>query len=299
MKKILIIGSTCVDVIIDLEDHLPRSGEDVHVVSQRMSLGGCAYNVSDSVRHTGAPYILFSPVGTGIYGDFIRKEFALRGIGSPISAVDRENGCCYCFVESSGERSFVSWHGAEYRFEKEWFSLIDPKEIDFVYICGLEIEEPTGRNIVSFLEANPELKAFFAPGPRLRRIPSELLERIFRLSPVLHVNEAEALEAGACGSVPEAARRLYGRTGNTVIVTLGDRGCYYYDGRSEETIPAVRVCQTDAIGAGDAHIGTIMGCLQKGDTLPDAIRKANRISAAVVRTSGALLPDETAAVLLV
>ena len=148
-----------------------------------MSLGGCAFNVSDSVRHTGVPYILFTPIGTGIYGDFIRKELSSRGISSPIPTPDKENGCCYCFVESTGERSFVSYHGAEYRFEKEWFSLIDPDEIDAVYICGLEIEEPTGPNIVSFLEENPDLTVYFAPGPRLGRIRTELLDRIFRLSP--------------------------------------------------------------------------------------------------------------------
>ena len=59
MKKALIIGSTVVDVIVNLVDSLPTTGEDVHVRSQHMSLGGCAYNVSDSVRHFQVPYILF------------------------------------------------------------------------------------------------------------------------------------------------------------------------------------------------------------------------------------------------
>ena len=51
MKKVLIIGSTVVDIIVNLVDSLPKTGEDVHIRSQHMSLGGCAYNVSDSVRH--------------------------------------------------------------------------------------------------------------------------------------------------------------------------------------------------------------------------------------------------------
>ena len=58
-EKALIIGSTVVDVIVNLVDSLPTTGEDVHVRSQHMSLGGCAYNVSDSVRHFQVPYILF------------------------------------------------------------------------------------------------------------------------------------------------------------------------------------------------------------------------------------------------
>ncbi len=141
MKKILVIGSTVVDVIITLEDHLPRTQEDVHVVRQKMSLGGCAYNTSDMIRHFGVPYTLFSPIGTGAYGDFVRTRLRERNIDTPIPTPDQDNGCCYCFIEKGGERTFISYHGAEYRFRREWFSLLNPEEIESVYICGLEIEE--------------------------------------------------------------------------------------------------------------------------------------------------------------
>ena len=38
MKKVLIIGSTVVDIIVNLVDSLPKTGEDVHIRSQHMSL---------------------------------------------------------------------------------------------------------------------------------------------------------------------------------------------------------------------------------------------------------------------
>ena len=71
MKQALIIGSTVADVTVRLP-HLPVTGEDVIVESQSMSLGGCAYNVSEILRQSGVPYTLFSPVGTGIYGNYVR-----------------------------------------------------------------------------------------------------------------------------------------------------------------------------------------------------------------------------------
>lgn len=292
MKKVLVIGSTVVDVIINLVDHLPRTGEDVHIRSQHMSLGGCAYNVSDSIRHFQVPYTLFSPVGTGAYGDFIREELRKRNISSPIPTPDLDNGCCYCFVESTGERTFISYHGAEYLFRKEWFDLVPLDEIDTVYICGLEIEEVTGIAIIEFLEKHPELKIFFAPGPRLTIINPALVERLYRLSPVLHLNETEALEASGKSTVTEAAAYLYAKTHSTVIVTLGEKGCFYYNGTESEQIPAVPATQVDTIGAGDSHIGSVIACLKRGDSLPQAIRKANRVSSQVVGTSGALLSDE-------
>lgn len=292
MKKILVIGSTVVDVIVNLVNHLPKTGEDVHIRSQHMSLGGCAYNVSDSIRHFGVPYILFSPVGKGTYGSFVREELGKRGITSPIPMPDMENGCCYCFVEDTGERTFMSYHGAEYLFQKEWFHLIPLDEIDTVYICGLEIEETTGENIVEFLEKNRNLTVFFAPGPRLNRIRPELLKRLYSLHPILHLNETEALTVSCTSSIVKAARWLFDKTHNTVLITLGDQGCYFFDGNVEKTIAPVPVVPIDTIGAGDSHIGAVMACLKQGDSLTEAIRKANLVSSGVVGTSGALLPDE-------
>ncbi len=291
MKKILVIGSTVVDVIITL-DHLPQKQEDVHVITQQLSLGGCAYNTSDMIRHFRVPYTLFSPVGTGVYGDFVRTHLQERGITSPIPTPDRDNGCCYCFVEEDGERTFISYHGAEYLFEREWFDLLNVNEIDSVYICGLEIEETTGKNIVEWLEANPQLTVYFAPGPRISRIAPDLIDRIFALHPVLHLNEEEACTAAGSDCPEDAALKLYQLTGNAVIITLGSRGTYYHSADAAEYVDSFKADQIDAIGAGDSHIGAVIACLQLGMNYHDAIYTANRAAAKVVETEGALLPDE-------
>lgn len=291
MKQVLVIGSTVTDVIIHL-DHLPKTSEDVHVIRQTMSLGGCAYNVSDIIRLFQVPYILFSPVGTGTYGHFVREALAEKGVKSPIPTPGQENGCCYCFVESGGERTFVCHRGAEYRFRPEWFELLDADAIDSAYICGLEIEESTGTHIVRYLEEHPALKVYFAPGPRIMVLSKEILSRIFALSPILHLNETEALEYTGENTVEAAAHALYEKTNNTVIITLGERGAYYESAQKAALIPGVKAKQIDTIGAGDSHIGAVIARLKQGASVEEAIADANRIAAAVVSTSGALLPEE-------
>lgn len=292
MKKVLVIGSTVVDIIITL-DHLPGKQEDVHVITQTMSLGGCAYNTSDMIRHFEVPYILFSPVGTGIYGDYVRTHLQERGIVSPIPTPAKDNGCCYCFVEQDGERTFISNHGAEYLFEPEWFSLLDPEEIDSVYICGLEIEETTGIHIVSWLEKHPQLTVYFAPGPRISRIPDDLLKRIYALHPILHLNETEVLTAASgAHTVADAAAQLFQKTENTVIVTLGSDGTYYCSAAECAHVKGIPAKQIDTIGAGDSHIGAVIACRQLGMDYRQAIHTANRAAAKVVETEGALLPAE-------
>ena len=115
MGKCLVIGSTVCDVMIYL-DQLPGRQGDTHIRKQVMSLGGCAFNVVTILHHLGVDYDFISPVGSGLYGTFVKSELKKLGIETSI-ALDGENGCCYCFVESDGERTFLSHHGVEYRFD--------------------------------------------------------------------------------------------------------------------------------------------------------------------------------------
>ena len=135
--KILVIGSATTDVLIPVS-HIPVRSEDINVYEQHLSLGGCAFNVCDSIRHFGVPCIPFLPVGGGVYGDFVRSEFKKRGIRTWAPDTSGDNGCCYCFVEPDGERTFICYHGAEYFFRPEWFREIEDSglgsEIDSVYI---------------------------------------------------------------------------------------------------------------------------------------------------------------------
>lgn len=292
MKKIFVIGSTVVDMIINV-DHLPTTKADIHISSQMASMGGCAYNVSDTIRNFGTPNVLFSPVGSGIYGDFVRNGLRKKGLISPIPPVDMDNGCCYCFVEESGERTFVSYHGAEYLIQSEWLEEIDVEEVHSIYICGLEIEEKTGENIVKWLEKHPQIPVFFAPGPRIMRIDTALLDRIYKLHPVMHLNDDEIKEYFATEDVDKAMVDMYAKTENTVIVTLGDKGATWYDGTQVQIAPPVKVdTVVDTIGAGDSHIGAVMAGLYNGKTMAQAIEDANKVAAAVVQVKGALLTQE-------
>ena len=292
MKKIFVIGSTVVDMIINV-DHLPTTKADIHISSQTASMGGCAYNVSDTIRNFGTPNVLFSPVGSGIYGDFVRNGLRKKGLISPIPPVDMDNGCCYCFVEESGERTFVSYHGAEYLIQSQWLEEIDVEDVHSVYICGLEIEETTGENIVKWLEKHPQLPVFFAPGPRIMRIEPALLNRLYKLNPIMHLNDDEIKEYFDTEDVESAMYKMYDLTQNTVIVTLGSKGAAWYDGVAVQNVPAVKVeTVVDTIGAGDSHVGAVMAGLYNGKTMAQAITDANKVAAAVVGVKGALLTQE-------
>ena len=291
MQKVLVIGSTVADVVITI-DVLPTTAQDVHTNSQSVALGGCAHNVSDAIRHFGVPYVLFTPVGTGIYGDFVRNELAKKNVVSPIPTPSQPNGCCYCLVEESGERTFIVHHGAEYLFRKEWFDQLNLEEFSSVYICGLEIEEATGSTVVEFLE-RANLPIYFATGPRICKVPLDLMHRIFALRPTLHLNKSELLLFTGKESIDSAVKDLYSQTRNDVIVTLGEEGACYYDGTTLHYVAPVPAQQVvDTIGAGDSHCGSVIACLSKGMSMEEAIATANKVSSAVVGCRSAQLSDK-------
>ena len=292
MKKILIIGNTCADIVIRVP-HLPVTAEDIQPSSQFFSLGGCPFNAANIIRQSGVPFYFSTPTGTGIYGDFVRKELQKRCFPLTVP-VEEENGCCYCLVEDGGERTFLSLHGVEYLFRREWMRNVRMEEFAMCYVCGLEVEESTGGELVSWLRESPGPELFFAPGPRLMSIPSGRLDALLALHPVLHLNRDEAFRLSGTSDCRQAAFSIRGITGNTVIITLGaDGACCLVPGAGELiTVPAVKAEICDTIGAGDSHIGQVMASRALGRSWEEALRDANLTAAQVVSVPGATLSDE-------
>lgn len=292
MKRLLIIGSTCVDVILRL-DHLPTTGEDMHPV-QRFAMGGCAFNVAQVPKAYDVDLRFVTPIGDhGVFSDFVRAHLDNAGFRGPITVPDSENGCCYCLVERSGERTFLSVHGVEYSFHAEYMDAFAGERFDYTYICGLEVEETTGGELVAWLEAHPDIAGtvVYAPGPRGIEVDADRTERILAMHPILHLNEQEAQAlAGMSGSenhILAAAQALHAKTGNMVIVTCGADGVLWIsaDG-SVHSAPSVPSTVVDTIGAGDSHCGAVLTGLTLGWSEDDTMRFANQIASEVVAQEG-------------
>ena len=290
MKKLLVIGSAVADVIIRI-DCLPKTGEDVHIKKQSLAIGGCAYLAGNILRHFGIPILQCSAIGGGMYGDYIYRSFLEKNIPVLVHLPEEKNGCCYCIVEADGERTFIVDHGIEYSFHESYLTGIDPEEIDSVYVCGLELEESCGEEIIHYLEKHREYSIYFAPGPRIMKLQQDRIEKILDLHPILHLNAEESMTYTHTGSVELAARVLYERTEAPVIITMGAEGSLCFDGTMYKASP-VPASVVDTIGAGDSHIGAVMACRKLGYSYPESIEIANCISSAVVSQSGGELTEE-------
>lgn len=294
MKRgILVIGSVVADIIVRIP-HLPHTKEDLHIQKQTCSLGGCAGNVAILLQTLGIPYDLCAPIGQGIYGDFIYEQLSIRNMHSILPRCKEMNGCCYCMVENNGERTFLSLHGAEYHFQPEYFDVIDPKQYDQVYVCGLELEEETGNYIIEHLNTANYPHIYFAPGPRVHHIPSERLQAMFDLHCILHLNEEEACQYTNQDTIEAAAKQLYAKTQNHVIITRGEQGCLIYEHDHITYLPTTPAHVVDTIGAGDTHIAAYMAAQALSLSPAASASFANECSHRIVEQEGVnLSKDQT------
>ncbi|WP_414052994.1 carbohydrate kinase family protein [Macrococcus animalis] len=280
--KCLVIGSTVADIMIYM-DKLPTSQGDEHIKEQMMAVGGCAFNVVNVLHHLEMEYTFISPIGTGMYGDFVRKEMNRLGIKTDIH-LDGENGCCYCFVEENGDRTFLSHHGVEYSFDPGWLNNIALDTYDYIYVCGLEIEEADGERLIASLES-ARGQIIFCPGPRGQLIETNRLENLYQLSPIVHANEQEIKELTKKATLEAAMKQMHTWTNAHVIVTTGEMGATYYDGAFHQ-VSGFEATVVDTIGAGDSHAGGVLAGLSQGKALGEAIQFANRVSSKVVGVHG-------------
>ena len=75
----------------------------------------------------------------------------------------------------------------------------------------------------------------------------------------------------------------------TIIVTLGNQGCYISDGKTGDQfqLSAIDVNAIDAVGAGDCFNGVLASRLSQGDSLRTAVQFANVAASIAVTRTGA------------
>lgn len=273
-------------------DRLPKSGEDIPCSETKMIIGGCAYNAASTLRNMGCAHDLCVPVGKGPYADLISAELKKCGYDILVKDESKDNGYCLDLVESDGERTFITAQGIEGDFKREWFDSLDMEQYGGIYLAGYQVCGGGGRETVEWLSEHADKQIFFAPGPVICNIDPKVMEQIFSTHPILHLNEKEALDYSEAAGIDEAIRILYSRTANLVIVTLGAEGTAYYDGKDIHTVPSVKTTVTDTIGAGDSHIGAVIGGLSKGHDIETSIRYANRVAANIVSVQGPVMTKE-------
>lgn len=267
----VIMGTINVDTLM-LVDKQPEPGETVSVRQRVIMPGGKGLNQSLGVSKLGASAALISALGTDYDG---RQMFqCLKSNSVCTNGVTLHDnistGHAYIFIQRNAESNISVFEGAN--------STLTAKNIDQYEnlfenadYCLLQTE--LEQNLVlhaAALAHRHDAKVILKPCAVASLLP-ELVQSTDILVP--NVKEANELLPGVI-SLEEKAKIFRKQGAKTVIITLGEKGCFLQDDKHEKYFPAARITPVDTTGAADAFISTLAFYLSIGKDIEEAIKYA-------------------------
>jgi len=298
MKKILVIGSLNVDMVVRVP-HIPVAGETILAETVDMIPGGKGANQAYAAGRLGAQTVMFGAVGADRYAEIEKKSLQSAGVDVSRLLVrsDCTTGQAWITVNDAGDNSIVVISGANKTLsEKDIADNDDLLRSCDIILCQLEIPIQT---VLHAARRAKELGKTFIldPAPAPKVFPPELYAYVDIMKP----NETElALLTGAKISDYENASNMVRAQGvKHVIVTLGEKGAFVNsETEGKHLVPARSVPVVDTTAAGDSFTAALAVRLASGSSLLQAVRYANEVAAIVVTRKGAQTSIPSAAEVL-
>lgn len=289
-RGLLQLSGAVIDLVYRVE-RPPRSGEEALVRGTPVIAPGGGFNAMIAALRSGMKVAYGGPLGSGAFADILLRALKAEGIPAlqePLEDVDQ--GSCVVMVEDSGERTFLSQAGAEGVMTARRLAALDAADFDWLLLSGYSLSYPGARGALADWLADSPDGAFlvFDPGPAADRIEPRLLAAACARSHWISANASEAAILTGESGADKAAEILASGVrsgGGGAVVRCGADGCWIASAkRSVERIPGFAVEAIDANGAGDAHVGSFIAALARGEDPMRAARLAN--ASAALSTTG-------------
>jgi ribokinase len=286
--KIIVVGSSNTDMVIKTK-RIPAPGETVLGGTFFLNAGGKGANQAVAAARLGGTVSLICKTGSDIFGQQAIAGFKKENINTDFIFTDAQkpSGVALIIVDENAENCIVVAPGANASL-----SIGDIGDIeDFIVqaeiiLMQLEIPLETVAHIAEFAAEN-KIPVILNPAPACE-LPDELLKNISIITP--NENEAEKLTGITVADIrtaEQAARALYNRGVETVIITLGAEGALLLNRDSVIHIPAYKVKPIDTTAAGDVFNGALTMAISEKKSLKEAIDFACKAAAISVTRLGA------------
>ncbi len=289
-KRILVAGSSNIDFLLSTP-YIPAPGETLQSSGKyAFAPGGKGANAAVAVKALGADAIFCSRVGDDAYGDRLIALFKERGIDTRYIKVDRleQTGLSVVMIEKNGVNRTISYGGANRK--------ISDTDVEEAFSCypdavltQFEIR-PEAVIAAARTAADEGVPFFVDAGAATADFPLEKLEKVEIFSP--NENETEILTGIRPNNLENCLRASIALCNKVdikyVVLKLGERGCYVYDGKYCDIVSPFDVQAVDKTAAGDIFTAALTTeYLRTGDVLSSA-KFANAAGALAVTKPGAV-----------
>ncbi|WP_413627777.1 ribokinase [Fructilactobacillus vespulae] len=289
-KKIVVVGSTNVDKVLNVEKYaLP--GETLAIDTYQQSHGGGkGANQAIAAARSNAETTFITKLGNDDDAKLMMDGFKAdhMNVDHVITTDEHETGKAYITVDKTGQNSIYVYGGANMAMTAEDVAAHADaiKNADRV-IAQLEIPIPAIIEAFKIAKAN-QVQTILNPAPA-KELPDELLE----LTDVITPNETEAatltgIEVEDEVSMLDNAMAFFKKGIQMVIITVGSRGSFFATPLEHAFVPAFKVKAVDTTAAGDTFIGALASQLELDNSnIKEAMLYANHASSLTVQIAGA------------
>jgi len=296
MKRILVVSSANMDMVMNV-DSVPCGGQTVidHGTYSYVP-GGKGANSAVAFSRLGARCVFLTRLGTDSNGDALLSLYEKEGMD--VSYIKRDpdvaSGLAAILVEKTGQNRIIVFPGANSKIDLNTITHAVASKPDALYM-QFEI------NYDAILHAAKEasragIPIFIDAGPANNDFPLEELPKVTVFSP----NESETeiftgISPTDEGSCKRAALRLLERVkAEYIVIKLGGRGAYVFDGEKGVIKAPYDMPVVDTTAAGDAFTAALtLEYLRCGD-MTIACDFANAAGSITVSRPGASssIPNE-------
>ena len=278
MSELTILGIFVADISFS-GDKIPTIGETILGDSYNIGPGGKGCNQAIAVSRLGGEVNFISKLGNDEYGKLAISKLKKDNIDTSniIISDKHKTGVAGIHVDrNTGKNSITVVRGAA--------SSLTIKEINTdliakskIFLTQLEVPLDVTLHCLK-ISKEQGLINILNPAPAC-----ELSRDFFELVDYFTPNEFEAefytgIKINDKDDAKESAKKLIKMGIKNVIITLGEKGLFYTNGKDEIYIEATRVKAIDTTGAGDAFNGGFSFALLKGKKIKECLEFANKVA---------------------
>lgn len=277
--------------------------------------GGAPANVAVGLAKLGIDTGFIGKVGSDPFGEFLIGTLQQNSVDTTYLIAGEASRTTLAFVatRSDGMKdiTFYRHPGADIQ--------LSPHEIDEDYIQSSEVfhygsvslsHSPTREATLKAIQCAKHAGAFISYDPNLRLMlwdsADDAKHWIWEVMPyadVVKISEEEWEFVTGDVELRGGIERILGLGVKLLVVTLGERGCYYTNGYVEGSVDGFAVDVVDTLGAGDAFVAAMLSQLMQYDNLTSltkdmfdkVMRYANAAGALATQKVGVIpaLPTHT------
>ena len=273
-------------------DEIPIPGKTVLGEKYIIGPGGKGSNQAIAAARAGGDVSFVTKLGKDNYADMALKLYQEAGVNTQAVILDPNlnTGAAGILInQKTGENAINVVPGAaatiDHKFIDDNLSIIKNSKI---FLTQLETSIDATMYALKMAKENG-CTTILNPAPA-RNLPNYCFENIDFFTP----NETEAsffinqsIESEEdCQS---AAKVLLDKGVKNILITLGDKGCFFKNQEEEFLLPAKKLSApvVDTTGAGDAFNGAFSVALSKNKNYKEAIEFANLVAGISVTREGA------------